>query len=62
MPDPRSAELVGLYLRVLIVGGPFVAVYEKGKRFVQAQDMFHAVIQVLVIAVPVNVVLSWLLV
>lgn len=62
VPDPRSAELAGLYLRVLIVGGPFVAVFEAGKRFVQAQGMFHAVTWVLVIAAPVNVVLTWLLV
>lgn len=62
VPDARSAELGGIYLRVLIVGGPFVAVFEAGKRFVQAQGLFHATTYVLLIAAPVNVFVTWLLV
>lgn len=37
VPEARSAELGGQYLRVLILGGPGFACFEGGKRFVQAQ-------------------------
>lgn len=62
VPEARSAELAGTYLRVLILGGPFVAVFEAGKRFVQAQGLFHATTWVLLVAAPVNVLVTWLLV
>ncbi|SPN99595.1 related to ethionine resistance protein [Cephalotrichum gorgonifer] len=62
VPDPRSAELAGSYLRVLIVGGPFISVFEAAKRFVQAQGLFHATTWVLLIAAPANMFVSWLLV
>jgi len=62
VPEPRSAELAGQYLRVLIVGGPFIGIFEAGKRFVQAQGLFHAVTFVLLAAAPINVFANWLLV
>lgn len=39
----------------------FVA-FEGGKRFVQAQGLFHATTYVLLIAAPFNVLISWLFV
>lgn len=62
VPDPQSAALAGAYLRVLIIGGPFVALFEAGKRFVQAQGLFHAVTWALLVAAPLNVFVTWLLV
>ncbi|KAL7627485.1 hypothetical protein AAE478_001678 [Parahypoxylon ruwenzoriense] len=62
VPDPRSAELAGLYLRVIIAGVPGFAAFEAGKRFVQSQGMFIATTYVLLIAAPVNIFINWLLV
>ncbi|CAI4210622.1 unnamed protein product [Parascedosporium putredinis] len=62
VPEARSAELAGQYLRVLIIGGPFIGIFEAGKRFVQAQGLFRAVTWVLVIAAPINAFLTWFLV
>lgn len=62
VPDRRSAELAGLYLRVLLVGAPGYACFESGKRFVQAQGMFSATTYVLLMAAPLNIFLNWLLV
>ncbi|KAK3694390.1 mate-domain-containing protein [Podospora appendiculata] len=62
IPDPDTAALAGLYLRVLILGTPGVAAFESGKRFVQAQGMFHATTIVLFIGAPLNVLANWLFV
>src|SRR5450432_2969541 len=37
VPEKESAALAGLYLKVLLVGAPGYALFESGKRFVQAQ-------------------------
>ncbi|RFU26462.1 hypothetical protein B7463_g9899, partial [Scytalidium lignicola] len=60
VPEKRSAELAGLYLRVLILGAPGYACFESGKRFVQAQGLFSATTYVLLIAAPVNAFMNWL--
>ncbi|KAI0165484.1 MATE efflux family protein [Xylariaceae sp. FL1272] len=62
IPEPDSARLAGLYLRVVLFGIPGYAAFEGGKRFVQAQGLFVATTYVLLIAAPFNVLLNWLLV
>lgn len=62
VPEPRSAELAGLYLRIAILGIPGYAAFEGGKRFVQSQGLFIATTVVLLIAAPINAVVNWLLV
>ncbi|KAK3362340.1 mate-domain-containing protein [Lasiosphaeria hispida] len=59
IPDPDTAALAGLYLRVLILGTPGVAAFESGKRFVQAQGLFHATTFVLLVGAPLNIVANW---
>ncbi|KAK4195889.1 mate-domain-containing protein [Triangularia verruculosa] len=59
IPEPETAALAGLYLRVLILGTPGVAAFESGKRFVQAQGLFHATTFVLLIGASVNVLANW---
>lgn len=62
VPEKRSAELAGLYLRVLLAGAPGFAAFESGKRFVQAQGLFSATTYVLLICAPLNAFLNWLFV
>ncbi|GAP86366.1 putative mate efflux family protein [Rosellinia necatrix] len=62
VPEARSAELAGTYLRIVIFGIPGYAAFEGGKRFVQSQGLFTATTCVLLIAAPVNMFLNWLLV
>lgn len=62
VPDEQSAELAGLYLRIIIAGVPGFAAFEGGKRFVQSQGLFIATTYVLLIAAPVNIFINWLLV
>ncbi|KAK0730966.1 mate-domain-containing protein [Lasiosphaeris hirsuta] len=59
IPDPDTAALAGLYLRVLILGTPGVAAFESGKRFVQAQGLFHATTFVLLVGAPLNIAANW---
>jgi MATE family multidrug resistance protein len=62
VPEQRSAELAGLYLRILILGAPGYACFESGKRFVQAQGLFSATTYVLLFAAPLNAFMNWLFV
>ncbi|KAI1083432.1 MATE efflux family protein [Whalleya microplaca] len=62
VPEPRSAELAGLYLRIMIAGIPGYAAFEAGKRFVQSQGIFVATTYVLLVAAPINIFINWLLV
>lgn len=59
IPEPESARLAGLYLRVMIFSIPGFILFECGKRFTQAQGLFHATTWVLIIVAPLNVFLSW---
>jgi multidrug resistance protein, MATE family len=61
-PEPESAELAGLFLKVLVVGAPGFALFEAGKRFVQAQGLFNANLYVLLICAPLNAFMNWLFV
>ena len=62
VPEPESAALAGLYLRVIIAGIPGFAAFEGGKRFVQAQGLFIATTYVLLVAAPLNILANWLFV
>lgn len=62
VPDKQSAELAGLYLRILLLGAPGYAAFESGKRFVQAQGLFSATTYVLLVAAPLNAFMNWLFV
>jgi multidrug resistance protein, MATE family len=62
IPETETALLAAHYLHLLILGTPGFAAFEAGKRFFQAQGLFHATTTVLYIAVPFNVFMNWLLV
>lgn len=60
--EPGTAELAGLYLRVVLLGAPGVAAFQCGMHFVQAQGLFLASLYVLLVCAPFNALLSWLFV
>lgn len=62
VPEAEPARLAGLYLRIAAAGIPGYILLECGKRFVNAQGLFHATTYVLLFAAPLNVLLSYLLV
>ncbi|KAK3680742.1 mate-domain-containing protein [Podospora appendiculata] len=62
MIEADSAKLAAVYLRITLLGAPAYALFEGGKRFVQAQGLFHATTYVLLIAAPANIVMNWLFV
>lgn len=62
VPEPESAKLAALYLRILILAIPGLILFECGKRFTQSQGLFQATTYVLIIAAPFNVFLTWFLV
>jgi multidrug resistance protein, MATE family len=59
VPDQKTASLAALYLRILILGMPGVSALESGKRFVQAQGLFHATTYVLLIGAPLSFLQNW---
>ena len=61
-PEPECAELAGLYLKIMVLGAPGFALFEAGKRFVQAQGLFRANLYVLLICAPLNAFMNWLFV
>jgi MATE family multidrug resistance protein len=62
VPEKETARLAGLYLRVLIGGGPGYVAFESGKRYVQAQGIFNATMYILLICAPLNAFLNWFMV
>lgn len=60
LPDPQTAALAGLYLRVLICGIPGFAAFEAGKRLLTAQGIFLPITYILLIGASVNIIASWL--
>lgn len=56
------SHLAGLYLRIILLGCPGYAAFEGGKRFLQAQGIFHATLTVLVVFAAFNAAMCWLLV
>lgn len=61
-PHRDTAHLAGVYLRVLLWGCPGYAAFEAGKKYLQAQGIFHAGTYVLLAVAPLNVLTSWLFV
>jgi hypothetical protein len=62
VPQKELAVMAGSFLRISLIGVPGYAIFEAGKRFVQAQGNFTASLVVLMICAPVNLVLNWLFV
>ncbi|KAK3906896.1 ethionine resistance-conferring protein 1 [Staphylotrichum tortipilum] len=62
MIERKTAALAATYLRIVLLGAPSYAAFECGKRFVQAQGLFHGTTYCLLVAAPVNVLLNWLFV
>ena len=62
VPEQHLATMAGHFLRVLLLGAPGFALFEAGKRFVQAQGLFNAALFVMLITLPVNIFLNWLFV
>lgn len=60
--DPELVSLSVTYLRLVLPGVPAYIMFECGKRFVQAQGIFHASTFVLVVCAPVNAILNYVLV
>lgn len=62
VPEAESARLAGIYLKIVIAGIPGFVALEGGKRFVQAQGLFHLTTYVLLISAPLNILINWLFV
>lgn len=62
VPNPELTRLAQLYLRIISIGSPGYILFETGKRFLQAQGIFHAAQYVLFICTPLNALLNYLLV
>ncbi|KAH7013096.1 multidrug and toxin extrusion protein 2 [Ilyonectria destructans] len=62
VPDKRTADLAGVYMKILFLGAPGYALFEAGKRFVQSQGIFHAATHILLVLAPLNALLNWFLV
>lgn len=62
VPETRTAELAGLYLKIALIGAPGYAAFQAMERYVQAQGLFTANLYVLLIVAPLNAFLHWLLV
>lgn len=62
IPERESAELAGLFLKLLVLGAPGFAAFEAGKRFVMAQGLFNANLYVLLVCAPLNALMHWLFV
>jgi Na+-driven multidrug efflux pump len=62
VPEKEVAEMAGLYLKIALLGTPAFALFESGKRYLQAQGVFSASLYVLIICAPLNAFLNWFLV
>lgn len=62
VPELDLARMAGKFLRVLLFGSPGYALFEAGKRFVQAQGLFHGPLLVMLIGLPMDILLNWLFV
>lgn len=60
--EPQLAVLAQTYLRIISFGAPGYICFETGKRFLQAQGVFHAGQYCLFIVAPINVLLNYVLV
>ncbi|KAG7713108.1 hypothetical protein KL949_002543 [Ogataea haglerorum] len=61
-PDPELASLAQTYLRIVTLGIPGLLIFEVGKRYLQAQNIFHASTYVLLLVSPLSLVLTYVFV
>lgn len=62
LPSRELAAQAGTFLRLSIIGIPGYAMFEAGKRFMQAQGNFNAGLVVLILCLPFSVGFNWLFV
>lgn len=62
LPDKETAHLAANYLRYISFGIPAYILFECGKRFLQAQGIFHVSTYVLLLAAPLNLIMNILFV
>lgn len=60
--DQKLVSLAVQYLVIILLSIPAYIAFECGKRFLQAQGIFHATTAVLVICAPINAILNYVLV
>lgn len=60
--EKKVVELAGGYLRILFLGAPGYALFEAGKRYMQAQSIPHASTAVLAFLAPLNAFMNFALV
>lgn len=58
LPDKETAHLAARYLRYISFGIPAYIFFECGKRFLQAQGIFHVSTYVLLFAAPLNLIMN----
>ena len=59
VPEKEVAQMAGLYLKVALLGTPGFALFESGKRYLQAQGVFSASLYVLIFCAPLNAFMNW---
>ncbi|KAG7664040.1 ERC1 [[Candida] subhashii] len=62
LPDKETAKLSAVYLQIVSAGIPAYVLFECGKRFLQAQGIYHISTYVLLFAAPSNLLMNYLLV
>ncbi|KAI5803321.1 mate-domain-containing protein [Peziza echinospora] len=62
VPNQKLADLAGGYLEILILGAPGYALFEAGKKYLEAQGNHTAATAVLGMLAPLNAVMSYFLV
>lgn len=62
VPDKEAAKLSAVYLQVIAPGIPAYIFFECGKRFLQAQGVYHISTYVLFFAAPSNAIMNFALV
>lgn len=62
VPDKETAKLSAVYLQYITPGIPAYIFFECGKRFLQAQGVYHISTYVLFIAAPSNAIMNFYLV
>lgn len=62
LSNEETAILAGQYLRIVAWGAPGYAMFEAGKRYIQAQGVYSASSYVLSVCAPLNAFLNWFLI
>lgn len=58
VPDPETAKFAAVYLQYITPGIPAYIIFECGKRFLQAQGVYHISTYVLLVAAPSNLIMN----